>query len=194
MKLDAASSSSSWLRRTPAVSTTIFTHASAVRPLSSFKPTNIISCCSSSSTPTHSSSSSSSTRSYSGRWYNPLRRKPFDDASPDILRHWIDADPHPLASQERFTVVSYNILGDKNASKHKDLYPNVPSQYMKWSHRKRLISQELFGWNPDIICMQEVDRYFDLSSFMEKAGYVGSYKRRTGDNIDGCATFWKADK
>ncbi|KAH7549308.1 hypothetical protein JRO89_XS13G0012600 [Xanthoceras sorbifolium] len=95
---------------------------------------------------------------------------------------------------ERFTVVSYNILGDKNASKHKDLYPNVPSQYMKWSHRKRLISQELFGWNPDIICMQEVDRYFDLSSFMEKAGYVGSYKGRTGDNIDGCATFWKADK
>ncbi|KAL5815617.1 hypothetical protein ACOSQ4_026258 [Xanthoceras sorbifolium] len=194
MKLDTASSSSSWLRRTPAVSTTIFTHASAVRPLSSFKPTNIISCCSFSSTPTHSSSSSSSTRSYSRRWYNPLRRKQFDDASPDILRHWIDADPHPLASQERFTVVSYNILGDKNASKHKDLYPNVPSQYMKWSHRKRLISQELFGWNPDIICMQEVDRYFDLSSFMEKAGYVGSYKRRTGDNIDGCAMFWKADK
>ncbi|CAL5442176.1 unnamed protein product [Camellia sinensis] len=60
-------------------------------------------------------------------------------------------------------VVSYNILGDRNASKHRDLYPNVPSIYMKWDHRKRIICEELIGWNPDIICLQ-------------KAGYIGSYK------------------
>ncbi|KAK0588231.1 hypothetical protein LWI29_036266 [Acer saccharum] len=194
MKFDIASS---WLRQTPAVSATTPSHASALRRLSSSscKPTNIISCCS--STPTHSSSSSSSSpsaRSYSRRWYNPLRRRPFDEASTEILRHWINTDFHPLASQEKFTVVSYNILGNKNAWKHKDMYPNVPSQYMNWNHRKSNLCRELFGWNPDIICLQEVDMYYDLLSVMEKAGYVGSYKRRTGDYVDGCAMFWKADK
>lgn len=64
---------------------------------SSSKPANTISSCSTG--PSNSTSSSPSTRSYSRRWYNPLRHKPFDEASPEILRHWIDADPHPIASQ-----------------------------------------------------------------------------------------------
>ncbi|XP_047159568.1 carbon catabolite repressor protein 4 homolog 3-like isoform X2 [Vigna umbellata] len=29
---------------------------------------------------------------------------------------------------------------------------------------------------------------------MVKAGYAGSYQRRTGDSVDGCAMFWKTDK
>ncbi|KAK3008825.1 hypothetical protein RJ639_014399 [Escallonia herrerae] len=48
-------------------------------------------------------------------------------------------------------------------------------------------------WNPDIVCLQEVDKYFDISRTMREAGYLGSYKMRTGDAVDGCAMFWKAD-
>lgn len=55
---------------------------------------------------------------------------------------------------ERFTVASYNILADRNASWHKDLYSNVPYSYMNWDRRKRVICKELIGWNPDIICLQ----------------------------------------
>ncbi|XP_031287514.1 carbon catabolite repressor protein 4 homolog 3 [Pistacia vera] len=182
-------SSSSWLNRSPPVATGC---ASLKRHFFLF------STSSKSITNTvfsYSYGRTHSTRcSYSRRWLNPLRRKPLDQKpSPEIVRHWIDADPLPLVSQERFRIASYNILGDKNAFKHRDLYSNVPLEYIKWSHRKRLICQELFGLSPDIICMQEVDRYFDLFNVMEKAGYVGSYKRRTGDNVDGCAMFWKAD-
>ncbi|KAG4118288.1 hypothetical protein ERO13_D11G005800v2 [Gossypium hirsutum] len=142
-----------------------------------------------------SSSSSSSTGSYSPRWDNSILRQPTTsyDSPPEILRHWIELQ-QPLASHDRFTVASYNILGDRNASKHKDLYLNVPSNYIRWGYRKRVLCEEIMRWNPDIICMQEVDKYFDLRNTMEKAGYVGSYKRRTGDNVDGCATFWKPDK
>ncbi|GAY58090.1 hypothetical protein CUMW_184400 [Citrus unshiu] len=172
-----ATSSSSWLGRIPPTATSAPSGGSGkcrhfiFFSSSCCKTTNTISCGSNGPT-THSSSSSPSTRSYSRRWYNPLRRKPFDEPSPDVLRHWIDADPNPISSQERFSVVSYNILGDKNAFKHRDLYQNVRYEYMKWNRRKRLICQELIGLNPDIICMQ----------------------RRTGDNVDGCAMFWKADK
>lgn len=59
-----------------------------------------------------------------------------------------------LRFPERFTVASYNILADRNASEHRDLYLNVPSRYVKWDYRKRVICKEIFGWDPDIICLQ----------------------------------------
>uniref|UniRef100_A0A2N9HKA7 Endonuclease/exonuclease/phosphatase domain-containing protein n=1 Tax=Fagus sylvatica TaxID=28930 RepID=A0A2N9HKA7_FAGSY len=175
----------------PEVSSRVFPRAPLVtttkrHPFFFFNP---ISCCTFG--PTYSSSLSSR-RSYTRRWYNPLRHTPLDQ-DPDILRHWIQAD-QPLASPERFTVASYNILADRNASNHRDLYTNVPSFYMKWERRKKVICNELMGWNPDIICLQEVDKYYDLSEILVKAGYVGSYKRRTGDTVDGCAMFWKANE
>ncbi|KAM7259807.1 hypothetical protein ACFE04_015548 [Oxalis oulophora] len=119
---------------------------------------------------------------------NPLRQPP------PLHRAWVHAPYNPITSQDKFTVASYNILGDFNAWKHRDLYPDVPLMYMKWAHRKKLICEELIELNPDIICMQEVDKYLDLSNELEKAGYDGIYKRRTGDRADGCATFWKSDK
>lgn len=105
-----------------------------------------------------------------------------------------DALPGGKHQEERFTVVSYNILGDKNVSNHGDLYRNVLPTYLDWDHRRRVICEELLGLNPDIICLQEVDKYYDLLNILEKAGYLGSYKRRTGGSVDGCAMFWKVDK
>ncbi|XP_057751778.1 carbon catabolite repressor protein 4 homolog 3 [Arachis stenosperma] len=139
------------------------------------------------------SSSSSSSLSSTRRWFNPLRRRKFDQP-PQIERHWVEAPHQPLASSERFSVASYNILADRNASQHRDLYVNVPSYYVNWDRRKRVICKELLGWDTDIICLQEVDKYIELSNILVKAGYTGSYKRRTGDTADGCAMFWKADK
>lgn len=134
--------------------------------------------------PKYSSSSPSSTR------YNPLKRFHSGHA-PDVVRRWIQSD-HPLASQDRFTVASYNILGDRNAFTHRHLYGNVPSIYLKWNRRKRVICDELAAWNSDIVCLQEVDKYFELSDILATMEYAGSYKRRTGDTVDGCAIFWKA--
>ncbi|BBH04092.1 DNAse I-like superfamily protein [Prunus dulcis] len=76
----------------------------------------------------------------------------------------------------RFTVASYNILGDRNAFAHRDMYRNVPSHYLKWDRRKRVICDELVQWNPDIICLQEVDKYFELLEILAEVGYLGSYK------------------
>ncbi|VVA98101.1 unnamed protein product [Arabis nemorensis] len=158
---------------------------------------NFVVSCSSASGPSDSNLESSSNRSYSRRWYNPLPRRRHSDQMPTsrIPRDWIDSDTSPVPeASERFTVVSYNILGDRNSSYHRDLYSNVTFPYLKWGYRKRLICEELIRLKPDIICLQEVDKYFDLFCMMAKAGYAGSYKRRTGDNIDGCAMFWKADR
>lgn len=137
----------------------------------------LVSCSSTSEPSDHKDSSN---RSYSRRWYNPLPRRRHADQMPTsrIARDWIDSDTSTVSEDsERFTVVSYNILGDRNSSYHKDLYSNVSFPYLKWGYRKRLICEELIRLRPDIICMQEVDKYFDLFSMMEKAGYAGSYKK-----------------
>ena len=51
-------------------------------------------------------------------------------------------------------VVSQNILGDHNAAKHRDLYLNIPFDYMKWDRRKELILQDIYQLNANIVCLQ----------------------------------------
>lgn len=130
----------------------------------------------------------------SSSFVNPFTRRRKTNAFPLILRDWVEADHPLLASPERFTVASYNILADINVIKHRYLYRNVASYNLRWGGRKKLISNELMQWNPDVICLQEVDKYSDLMRIMEKEGYSGSYKRRTGRCKDGCAMFWKVDR
>lgn len=131
-------------------------------------------------------------------WYNPerrLRRKP-QCLLP--TRRWIELNDSSSASsvssdasQDRFVLLSYNVLGDDNASYHGDMYVNISSDVMRWESRKHLICQEICRWSADIVCLQEVDRYNDILTNVKKQGYAGNYKRRTGEAKDGCAVFWK---
>ncbi|KAF8399132.1 hypothetical protein HHK36_014997 [Tetracentron sinense] len=95
--------------------------------------------------------------------------------------------------KDKVVVVSYNILGVENASKHSDLYFQVPPGLLNWDRRKRLIRKELNHYNPSIICFQEVDRFNDLADILRKDGFIGVYKARTGEAYDGCAIFWKEE-
>ncbi|CAN6478832.1 unnamed protein product [Victoria cruziana] len=131
-----------------------------------------------------------STVKFRKRWSNHGRRRIKHSASQ--ARRWVTNDELiSSASEDRFLVVSHNILGDDNAFKHRDLYPSTPSSLLKWNRRLRLICEELRLWQPDIVCLQEVDRFQDLMDSLNSGGYVGSYKRRTGEAVDGCAVLWK---
>ena len=55
---------------------------------------------------------------------------------------------------DRFILLSYNVLGDNNASNHEDLYVNIPFDVLRWDKRKPLICQEIYRWNADIVCLQ----------------------------------------
>ncbi|KAH0975939.1 hypothetical protein GBA52_017838 [Prunus armeniaca] len=95
--------------------------------------------------------------------------------------------------KDNFVVVSYNILGVENASKHPDLYYKVPPRFLEWGRRKKLIRKEINRYNASIMCLQEVDRFDDLAHLFQKDGFEGVYKARTGDASDGCAIFWKKE-
>ncbi|TKW20872.1 hypothetical protein SEVIR_4G118800v4 [Setaria viridis] len=90
--------------------------------------------------------------------------------------------------------MSYNILADYHARNHPDLYRDVPWDAMRWDSRRRLIIHEIRHWDPDLVCLQEVDRFQDIAAGMKSRGYEGIYQRRTGDTRDGCAMFWKSKR
>lgn len=107
-------------------------------------------------------------------------------------RKWFHSNSHStLAFPDKFVLVSYNILGDSNASNHSDLYYHISPDIMDWNSRKRLICQELDMWKPDLMCFQEVDHFDELFQEFEKKGYDGIFTPRTGEAKDGCAMFWK---
>lgn len=107
-------------------------------------------------------------------------------------RKWSHTKSHsPSGFPDKFVLVSYNILGDANASNHGDLYCHISPDIMDWSSRKRLICQELDMWKPDLMCFQEVDHFDELDQEFGKIGYSGIFKGRTGEAKDGCAIFWK---
>lgn len=101
-----------------------------------------------------------------------------------------------------FTVLSYNILCDTYATPQ--MYSYTPSWALDWSYRSSHLLQELIEYNPDVICLQELDRNsYDVMFKKElpRRGYKAEYLQKgrsklSEDNekkTDGCATFYKSD-
>ncbi|PKA63518.1 Carbon catabolite repressor protein 4 like 5 [Apostasia shenzhenica] len=112
----------------------------------------------------------------------------------DVDRHWTYSSYNSSTCNDRFVIVSYNILGDDNVSKHSDLYCNISAEHLSWEKRKMRICKELKLYCPSILCFQEVDNFDDLAVLLRNDGYTGTYKGRTGCANDGCAIFWKKDR
>lgn len=124
----------------------------------------------------------------------PQQFRPRATKPPDY-REWeyrkLELPPHC----ERFTVLSYNILGDYLATEHwHQLYFHIPPYIMDWNWRKKNIIFELGLWSADILCFQEVDRFQDIEADLKPRGYNGIWKMRTGQPVDGCAIFWRVSR
>ncbi|CAN6583617.1 unnamed protein product [Malus baccata var. baccata] len=74
------------------------------------------------------------------------------------------------------------------------LYYHIPHHMMDWQWRKRNLIFELGLWSSDIMCLQEVDKFDDLEEELKLKGYIGFWKMRTGNPVDGCAIFWRTSR
>ncbi|CAD6337020.1 unnamed protein product [Miscanthus lutarioriparius] len=137
------------------------------------------------------------------RWHNPERApgrvwQRFRAPQPALpsSRLWVCSEDASKCSSsgDACTIMSYNILADYNAQNHPDLYLDVPWDALRWDSRRRLIIREIRHWDPDLVCLQEVDRFQDIAAGMKSRGYEGIFQRRTGDTRDGCAMFWKSKR
>lgn len=81
-----------------------------------------------------------------------------------------------------------------------DCFVQCPLEAISWSRRKFLILEEILTYRPHILCLQEVDHYYDtLQPVLSSLGYSSSFCPKPwspclaveGNNgPDGCALFY----
>eukprot|EP00249_Psilotum_nudum_P018680 c26914_g1_i1 orf=573-2312(-) len=121
--------------------------------------------------------------------YGRLRR------GSDEHRYWFYSTTEPLRFADRFVILSYNILGVESVNLHRrELYSRIPAFILNWEHRKQRILLEFDLWLPDVLCLQEVDRFDELQEDLGQRGFKGVFKARTGAVRDGCAIFWREER
>jgi len=96
------------------------------------------------------------------------------------------------AFDDELTILQWNCLADWASH----AFPKVRPEWLSWDYRFPRIVAECLRADPDIICLQEVDRYEDLISVFSES-YDGTFTpKRSSDSTgrDGCAVFWKRQR
>ncbi|XP_012684080.2 CCR4-NOT transcription complex subunit 6-like isoform X1 [Clupea harengus] len=120
-------------------------------------------------------------------------------------RPWITLkERDPMTSSAVFTVMSYNVLCDKYATRQ--LYGYCPSWALNWEYRKKGIMEDITNCDADIISLQEVETEQYYTLFLEtlkERGYDGYFcpksraklvSEQERKHVDGCAVFFKTEK
>lgn len=142
-----------------------------------------------------------------------------DDApllTPPEARSWfpVDEDGEPdyesskpapevdlsVKEDKRFTLMSYNTLCQHYATPK--MYKYTPSWALMWEYRRKKLTEEITGYKPQVICLQEVETqtYEEYwLPLLEKRGYKGVFYskgraktmgEKLAKKVDGCATFY----
>ncbi|XP_022160157.1 2',5'-phosphodiesterase 12 isoform X2 [Myzus persicae] len=98
-------------------------------------------------------------------------------------------------------VVTYNILAGeytKTKEAKNAMFPYCPEDILSSSYRHPLIIREILAYNGDIICLQEVDRYFfhrELCPILKQfKGMTGLFLKKNSRRNEGLSCFYSPDK
>ncbi|XP_060118114.1 protein angel homolog 1 [Heteronotia binoei] len=119
-----------------------------------------------------------------------------------LWRDWEDISAQASISEPgseagslfEFRVMSYNILAQDLIEQSPHLYMHCHPDILSWNYRLANLLQEIQHWDPDILCLQEVqeNHYWEqLEPTLVMMGFACIYKRRTGRKTDGCAICYK---
>ncbi|XP_056625429.1 nocturnin isoform X1 [Triplophysa dalaica] len=100
---------------------------------------------------------------------------------------------------EPIRIMQWNILAQA-LGEGKDGFVRCPMEALNWSERKYLILEEILTCRPDVLCLQEVDHYFDtFQPVLASLGYQSSFCPKpcspcldvhNNNGPDGCALFF----
>ncbi|NWV21591.1 ANGE1 protein, partial [Origma solitaria] len=122
-----------------------------------------------------------------------------------LWRDWEDLSVQPCVLEQiskdtslfEFRVMSYNILAQDLVEQGLDLYVHCHPDILSWNYRLPNLLQEIQHWDPDVLCLQEVqeNHYWEqLEPTFKEMGFACFYKRRTGTKTDGCAVCYKQSR
>lgn len=108
-----------------------------------------------------------------------------------------------FGSPHTFRVMQWNILAQA-LGEGKDNFIKCPLEALKWEERKYLILEEILMYRPDVLCLQEVDHYFDtFQPILSRLGYQCTFLAKPwspcldvehNNGPDGCAFFFLQDR
>ncbi|OXA45842.1 Nocturnin [Folsomia candida] len=111
--------------------------------------------------------------------------------------------PHiPPQKSDTFRILTWNILAQALAVEH-DNFVGLPDGTLNWTERRLRILHEILLYNPDVICLQEVDHFNFLNKCLVPLGYRGVFCSkpdspciylRNNNGPDGCALFYRKEK
>ncbi|XP_006906273.2 nocturnin [Pteropus alecto] len=118
---------------------------------------------------------------------------------PRYQRDFVDLRTDCPSSHPPVRVMQWNILAQA-LGEGKDNFVQCPVEALKWEERKCLILEEILAYQPDILCLQEVDHYFDtFQPLLSRLGYQGTFFPKPwspcldvehNNGPDGCALFF----
>ncbi|EQC42594.1 hypothetical protein SDRG_00323 [Saprolegnia diclina VS20] len=98
-----------------------------------------------------------------------------------------------------FTIVQFNVLADGLSGLRDDLggFTLAPPGSLAWAHRRQPLLDEILRFAPDIVCLEEVDHFYDwFEPQLAAQGYTGVFAPKphspclqVSDQRDGCAVF-----
>jgi len=99
-------------------------------------------------------------------------------------------------------VLQWNHLSQTLGTKN-DNFVCCPAEALNWNRRRWRLLAEILRYQPDVICLQEVDHYSLLQRALGSVGYAGRFVPKPdspciyledNNGPDGCAIFYKQDK
>ncbi|XP_051557938.1 nocturnin-like [Myxocyprinus asiaticus] len=106
---------------------------------------------------------------------------------------------HENSRHTAIRVMQWNVLAQA-LGEGMDSFVQCPMDALNWAERKYLILEEILMYRPDILCLQEVDHYFDMfQPVLASLGYQSSFCPKpwslcldveNNNGPDGCALFF----
>lgn len=95
----------------------------------------------------------------------------------------------------RLRCTSWNILADSLMRSNRHLYVRCDSSALQIHIRLPRLLEQLSLLQSDVLGLQEVE-YFDqnFAPWMSRTGYRGLFKKRTGEQLDGVAIFFRESR
>ena len=109
----------------------------------------------------------------------------------NMRRSWLDRESKRRDSMIGLRIMSYNLLADLYTSREldqRDMYQHCSLEFLPRARRMPLLVHEILAYQPDVVCLQEVDKSVFEGLFrpvLESQGYRGYYSNKASKQLEG---------
>jgi len=128
--------------------------------------------------------------------------EPFDRNFSSFPQHTLDENIDLEKKATTTRVFQWNLLSQTLGTKT-DNFVRCDSSALEWTTRRWRILEEIIRYDPDVVCLQEVDHFKLIKKALGSIGYHGRFVQKpdspclyldSNNGPDGCAIFYKKDK